>query len=97
MSDHNGIPILGSMTRVAYVTTEHTGGHMDINTAQGVIRLFTAQPDGVVVEAAGQTFNISKEGLALVGRFFLAAALNCGVADINEGWDQPQIGGQPRD
>lgn len=94
MSD---IPILGSMTRVAYVTTEHTGGHMDINTAQGVIHLFTAQPDGVVVEVAGQTYNISKEGLALVGRFFLAAALNCGVADINAGWDQPQFGGQPRD
>jgi hypothetical protein len=91
------IPILGSMTRVAYVTTEHTGGHMDINTAQGVIRLVTQQPDGVVVEAAGKTFNISKEGLALVGRFFLAAALNCGVADINADWDQPQFGGQPRD
>lgn len=93
----DGIPILGSMTRVAYVTTEHTGGHMDINTAQGRLRFFTAQPDGVVMEAAGRPFNISKEGLVLVGRFFLAAALNCGVADINAGWDQPQLGGQPRE
>lgn len=89
--------ILGSMTRVAYVTTEHTGGHMNINTAQGVIKLVTQSPDGVVVEVAGRTYNISKEGLALVGRFLLAAALNCGVADINAGWDQPQIGGQPRE
>jgi len=91
------IPILGSMTRVAYVSTEHTGGHMDINSAQGAIKFRTQQPEGVVMEVAGRTFNISREGLALVGRYFLAAALNCGVADINEGWDQPQFGGQSRE
>jgi hypothetical protein len=78
------------MTRVAYVTTENTGGALDINGPEGQVQLRRRDPHGVVIQfGPGVQLSIHKDLLPLLGRFCLAAALLQGV-DINEGWDKTQ-------
>jgi hypothetical protein len=83
------------MIRMAYVSTTNTGAAMTIMAPEGTIQMTRVDPHGVVLEADGKTFSISKDALAFLGRFFLAAGIELGV-DINEGWDAEQRGGEPR-
>lgn len=80
------------MTRVAYVTTEHTGGSLDVTGPEGQLQARRVDPHGVVLALGGQKLSVHKDLLPILGRFFLAAALLQGV-EINEGWDQAQAGG----
>lgn len=77
------------MTRMAYVTTESTGGSLDVTTPEGVLQARRIDPHGVVILAGIKKFSIPKEDLATIGRFFLAAALLLGE-DINADWDGKQ-------
>jgi hypothetical protein len=83
------------LTRIAYVTTANTGAEATITTPEGTIQMTRFDPDGVILHVDGKTFSLSKDALPLLGRFFLAAALQLGV-DINAGWDQEQTGGERR-
>jgi hypothetical protein len=81
------------MTRIAYVTTENTGGALDVNGPEGQVQFRRVDPHGVVVQfGPGVQLSIHKDLLPLIGRFFLGAALLLDVP-INEGWDAPQWGG----
>lgn len=77
---------------MAYIDTAVTGGTMNLQTPQGTIR-FERTPFGVQMTVNGLPYVISKEGLSVMGRFFLAASILHGQ-DVNDGWDQPQSGGQ---
>lgn len=80
------------MTRVAYVTTENTGGSLDVNGPEGQMQMRRADPHGVLIQfGPGVQLSVHKDLLPIMGRYFLAAALALGV-DINDGWDAPQIG-----
>jgi hypothetical protein len=80
------------MTRVAYVTTENTGGSLDVNGPEGQMQMRRADPHGVLIQFGPSVqLSVHKELLPIMGRYFLAAALLLGV-DLNEGWDAPQIG-----
>lgn len=80
------------MTRVAYVTTSNTGGSLDINGPEGQMQMRRVDPHGVVIQFGGQQLSVHKGLLAILGRYFLAAALLQGE-EINEGWDSEQTGG----
>lgn len=80
------------MTRIAYVTTEHTGGSLDVNGPEGQLQARRVHHLGVVLALNGQQLSVHKDLLPILGRFFLAAALLQGV-DINEGWDSAQESG----
>ena len=81
------------MTRVAYVTTENTGGTLDVHGPEGTVQMRRIDPYGVLIQfGPGVQLSIHKDLLPMLGRFFLAAALLQGV-DINAGWDQAQQGG----
>lgn len=79
------------MTRVAYITTENTGGSLDVPAPEGVMQVRRVDPHGCRVEIGGQGLSIRRENLVVIGRFFLAAALLLGE-DINAGWDAPEAG-----
>jgi hypothetical protein len=83
------VPILGSMTRVAYVTTENTGDELSISGPEGVIQFGRVDPHGVVLQFGGLQLSIHKELLPYLGRYAFAAALKLGV-DINHEWDKDQ-------
>ena len=80
------------MTRVAYVTTENTGGSLDINGPEGQMQMRRIDPHGVVIQFGGQKLSVHKGLLPILGRYFLAAGLLLGE-DINDGWDAEQTGG----
>jgi hypothetical protein len=80
------------MTRVAYVTTENTGGSLDINGPEGQMQMRRVDPHGVVLLLGGQQLSVHKGLLPILGRFALAAALLLGE-DINADWDKAQTGG----
>lgn len=80
------------MTRVAYVTTENTGGSLDINGPEGQMQMRRVDPHGVVIQYGGRQLSVHKGLLPILGRFFLAAALLQGE-EINAGWDANQTGG----
>lgn len=77
------------MTRVAYISTAVTGGSLDLICPEGSIQARRVDPGGVVLMAGGEKLSIQSADLALIGRFFLAAALLQGQS-INDGWDGPQ-------
>jgi hypothetical protein len=79
------------MTRVAYVTTEHSGGSLDVNGPEGTLQARRVDPHGVVIMLGDRTLSIQKDLLPIMGRFFLAAALLLGE-EINAGWDTEQTG-----
>lgn len=78
-----------SMTRVAYISTDYTGGSLDLMCPEGMLQARRADPGGVLLQIGGVKLSIQKADLPAVGRFFLAAALMLGEP-INEGWDGPQ-------
>jgi hypothetical protein len=78
--------ILGSMTRVAYVTTANTGDILTVRGPEGRLECKREDPYGVVMVVNGQTLSLNKELLAVIGRYFLAAGLLLGQ-DVNAGWD----------
>jgi hypothetical protein len=80
------------MTRVAYVSTEHTGGTLDVNGPEGQLQARRVDPHGVVLMLGAQSISVHKDLLPILGRFFFAAAMLQGV-EINEGWDATQVGG----
>lgn len=79
------------MTRMAFITTENNGGSLDVPAPEGMMQVRRVDPHGCRVEVAGQGLSIRKEDLAVIGRFFLAAALLLGE-DINAGWDDKEPG-----
>lgn len=80
-----------SMTRVAYVTTENTGGSLDIAGPEGIVQLRRVDPHGVILMFEGRQLSIRRELLPILGRFFYGASMALGDADkINDGWDSPE-------
>jgi hypothetical protein len=77
------------MTRLVPVTTEHTGGTLDLTGLEGVAQFRRIDPHGVVMMFGGQQLSIPADVLPLVGRFFLAAAMVLGQ-DVTAGWDAEQ-------
>lgn len=75
------------MTRVAYVTTENTGGSLDVPTPECVMKARRVAGGGVLVMVQDRWASIQSKDLAIIGRFFLAAALLLGE-DINKDWDK---------
>ena len=73
-------------TRVAYVTTANTGVGIELSTPEGSIQAQRVDPHGVVLMAGGKQFSINKELLPVLGRYFLAAAIQLGQ-DINHDWN----------
>jgi hypothetical protein len=73
------------MTRIAYVSTETTGGSLDVPAPEGMIQARRVDPHGVLLLVGGQQYSVDKRHLAMMGRFFLAAALLLGE-DINADW-----------
>jgi hypothetical protein len=81
------------VTRMAMVTTENTGGALDITGPEGVAEFRRLDPYGVLIQfGPGVHLSVHKDLLPIVGRYFLAAAILLGV-DVNDGWDKLQIGG----
>lgn len=78
------------MTRVAYITTENTGGSLDVPAPEGMMQVRRVDPHGVRIEIGQEGLSVKKENLAMMGRFFLAAALLLGQ-DINAGWDDKEV------
>lgn len=79
------------MTRVAYITTENTGGSLDVPAPEGVMQVRRVDPHGCRIEIGQEGLSVKKENLVMIGRFFLAAALLLGQ-DINAGWDDKEPG-----
>jgi hypothetical protein len=80
------------LTRMAMITTENTGGSLDVTGFEGVLQARREDPHGVVILLGGQKLSIQKHLLPKVGRFFLAAAILLGE-DVNADWDARQDGG----
>jgi hypothetical protein len=83
------MPIHPAMTRILNITTTNTGGSLDVPCPEGTIQCRRVDPHGVIMMANGQQFSIQKNELAIMARFFGAAALLLGE-DINAGWDAPE-------
>lgn len=79
------------ITRMALITTENTGGSLDVPAPEGVMQVRRVDPHGVRIEIGQEALSVKKENLAMMGRFFLAAALLLGQ-DINAGWDDKEVG-----
>lgn len=78
------------LTRMAYVTTENTGGSLDVTGPEGQLQLRRADPHGVVLMFNGQQLSIHADLLPAIGRYFFGAAMALGMADtMNDGWDTP--------
>jgi hypothetical protein len=78
-----------SMTRVAYVTTDNSGGSCQIAGPEGQVQFHRVDPHGVVMQFGDLQLSIHKDSLPVLARYLNAAALLLGV-DINEGWDDPE-------
>lgn len=78
--------------RMAYISTQHTGGSLQLFTPEGVLEAHRLDPHGVQFVAGGQGYSIQKRDIAIVGRYFLAAGVMLGL-DINDGWDATQDSG----
>jgi len=82
------------IVRMAWVSTHHTGGSLDVPGPEGLLQARRVDPDGVIVMVNDQKISIRKEDLPAIGRYFLAAGLMLGQ-DPNEGWDAGQDGAKP--
>jgi hypothetical protein len=66
------------MIRVCYVDTDRTGGGIEVTGAEGTLRIRREDPHGVIMLFNGQQLSITKNALADIGKFFLAAAIKLG-------------------
>lgn len=66
------------MIRICYVDTDRTGGGLEVTGAEGIMRVVTEEPHGVVVTVNGLQLSITKNALPEIGKFFLAAAIRLG-------------------
>lgn len=81
------------ITRMAYVTTENTGGSLDIGGPEGTVQMRRVDPHGVVISFGPNIqLSVDKSLLPILGRFAFAAALLQGV-DINKDWDAAEQAG----
>lgn len=60
------------------VDTDYNGKTLTIRVPEGVIECVRVDPHGVVLIAAGYTFNLPKGDLATIAEFFAAAAVMLG-------------------
>lgn len=81
-----------AMTRMAFISTEHTGGSLDVTGPEGTLQARRVDPHGVVIMIGDHQVSVIKELLPILGRYFLAAGLLLGQ-EINNGWDKPQGSG----
>lgn len=77
--------------RMAWISTHHTGGSLDLPGPEGLLQVRRADPDGVILMLGTERLSIRKEDLPTIGRFFLAAGLMLGQ-DVNEAWDAGRDG-----
>lgn len=80
---------MSHLSRHAWINPNITGAGMTIRTGQGVITLRRVDPHGVEIVFGGVAYGVTSPHLALIGRYFLAAAILQGQ-DINADWDGPQ-------
>lgn len=65
--------------RLIAVSTEYTGGSLDLTGPEGQAQFRRVDPHGVIMMYAGRQLSIPKDELPTVGHFFLAAGMMLGV------------------